>query len=243
MSPLVPALLAAVLWLPSVPSAARLRALLPPRRDSAARSWLRRCLGPEGGLSDRGLAVLAGGAAGTLVAAAGSTFAAPVVGVGTWWGVRRLRTRGARVETDPLRMAATGDLLAACLRSGMPVSTGVHAVAPTAEPDAAAALHATAGLLALGAEPREAWQSARQCPATAELARAACRTARSGSALAGVAEDMAHRAREAVADTAEARAQRAGVLVTGPLGLCFLPAFLCLGIAPVVIGLATELLT
>lgn len=28
------------------------------------------------------------------------------------------------------------------------------------------------------------------------------------------------------------------MLVSGPLGLCFLPAFVCLGIVPVVIGLA-----
>ena len=39
-------------------------------------------------------------------------------------------------------------------------------------------------------------------------------------------------------DDAHARAERAGVLVSGPLGLCFLPAFVCLGIVPVVIGLA-----
>jgi hypothetical protein len=32
------------------------------------------------------------------------------------------------------------------------------------------------------------------------------------------------------------------VLITGPLGLCFLPAFLVLGVAPVVIGLATAAL-
>jgi pilus assembly protein TadC len=32
------------------------------------------------------------------------------------------------------------------------------------------------------------------------------------------------------------------VLITGPLGLCFLPAFLTLGIAPVVVGLAGEAL-
>ena len=43
-------------------------------------------------------------------------------------------------------------------------------------------------------------------------------------------------------DSAQARAQRAAVLITGPLGLCFLPAFLVLGIAPVVIGLAREAL-
>lgn len=238
MSPLVPVLLAAALWLPAAPTASRLRGLLPPRPGSAKRSWVQRHFGAARGR----LPELAGVSVAVLVAAIGPMLAAPVAGIGAWWGVRWLRRRTAGEESDPLRMAATGDLLAACLRSGMPVSAGVHAVAPTAQPGAAAALRATAGLLALGGDPQQAWQPARQCPATAELARAACRTARSGSALAGVAEDMAHRAREAVADSAEASAQRAGVLVTGPLGLCFLPAFLCLGIAPVVIGLASELL-
>ena len=37
-----------------------------------------------------------------------------------------------------------------------------------------------------------------------------------------------------------ARAQRAGVTVLAPLGACFLPAFVCLGIVPVVAGLATS---
>jgi pilus assembly protein TadC len=34
------------------------------------------------------------------------------------------------------------------------------------------------------------------------------------------------------------RAHRAGVQVLGPLGACFLPAFLCLGIVPAVVGIA-----
>ena len=50
------------------------------------------------------------------------------------------------------------------------------------------------------------------------------------------------RLRAELLDSAQARAQRAAVLITGPLGLCFLPAFLVLGIAPVVIGLAGEAL-
>ena len=50
------------------------------------------------------------------------------------------------------------------------------------------------------------------------------------------------RARAALTDVAEARAQRAAVLITAPLGLCFLPAFLVLGVAPVVIGLADDVL-
>jgi pilus assembly protein TadC len=40
---------------------------------------------------------------------------------------------------------------------------------------------------------------------------------------------------------AAAAAERAGVLIAGPLGLCFLPAFVCLGIVPVVVGLAGEI--
>ncbi|MEU4741125.1 secretion system protein, partial [Actinosynnema sp. NPDC023658] len=63
--------------------------------------------------------------------------------------------------------------------------------------------------------------------------------ARSGAALAGAAADLATEARAKVADQAEARAQRAAVLVAGPLALCFLPAFLCLGVVPVVIGIVS----
>ena len=33
-----------------------------------------------------------------------------------------------------------------------------------------------------------------------------------------------------------------GVMVAGPLGLCFLPAFVCLGVVPVVLGLAGDIL-
>jgi pilus assembly protein TadC len=43
-------------------------------------------------------------------------------------------------------------------------------------------------------------------------------------------------------DAAAAAGERAGVMVSGPLGLCFLPAFVCLGIVPVVIGLAGSVL-
>jgi hypothetical protein len=44
--------------------------------------------------------------------------------------------------------------------------------------------------------------------------------------------------RAAGAREAAARARRASVLATAPLGLCFLPAFLAVGVVPVVIGLA-----
>ncbi|MFC4833770.1 type II secretion system F family protein, partial [Actinomycetospora chibensis] len=87
-----------------------------------------------------------------------------------------------------------------------------------------------------------AWSPALDEPGTARLARAARRSARSGAAVADVVEAVAADLRAEAADAVEARAERAGVMVTGPLGLCFLPAFLALGIVPVVVGLAGPLL-
>lgn len=154
-------------------------------------------------------------------------------------GVRGLRAgiRPRKPSPDPLAAAAAWDLLAAALRAGLPVARAVHAVRSGVPPGAAERLREVGDLLALGADPVTAWSRALGHPDTAPLARAARRTARSGAALAGAAADLASEVRAAVADRAEARAQRAAVLVAGPLALCFLPAFLCLGVLPVVIGL------
>ncbi|WP_231642509.1 type II secretion system F family protein [Saccharomonospora sp. NB11] len=151
---------------------------------------------------------------------------------------RELLGRARAVPDDP---ALALDLLSACLTAGTPVPTAVSAVAEVTTGRTAEVLRATAHALSLGASPDVAWQRARAHPATAELARAACRTASSGSAFAAQAAALAERIRTAEDDRVEARAQRTSVLVAGPLGLCFLPAFFCLGVIPVVVGLASRL--
>jgi pilus assembly protein TadC len=156
-------------------------------------------------------------------------------------GVTRHRAKAAD-PVDPLLLASGWDLLAACLRGGLAVPDAVRAIAGGVPGETANTLRRTAELIALGADPVTAWAPALRHPATAELARGARRTARSGAALAGVAEALAADVRANAGELAEARAQRAAVAVTGPLGLCFLPAFLCLGVVPVVIGLATRLM-
>lgn len=135
----------------------------------------------------------------------------------------------------PFERAAALDLLAACLKAGLPVPTAIRAVG-------IAELSRTAELLVLGADPVAAWGPALDRPETAALARAARRTARSGAALARQAAELAERTRAGAVDQAEARAQRAAVAVAAPLALCFLPAFLCLGVLPVVLGLAGQFL-
>jgi pilus assembly protein TadC len=160
---------------------------------------------------------------------------------GCRWLLRRSGQRRARAP-DSLLLASSWDLLAACLRGGLPVPAAVRAIAADVPEPAAEALRHTAELLALGADPVAAWAPALAEPSTAELARGARRSARSGAALAAVSEGLAAAVRSGADDLAEAKAQRAAVAVTGPLGLCFLPAFLCIGVVPVVVGLATRLM-
>ncbi|OLR89724.1 type II secretion system F family protein [Actinokineospora bangkokensis] len=222
------ALIALAVWTSGPPrtAAARLTALRPrpdPRRETRLPlPWLVCAAGTAVGWSF------------------GGALLAAVAGAGGWWGATRL-LRPRPPPVDQLGVAAGWDLLAACLVAGLPVPTAVRVVADDLPERAGAVLRGTADLLAMGADPATAWAGALECPETAELARGARRSARSGAALAGVARDLAAGARERVADLAEEKAQRASVRVTGPLGLCFLPAFLCLGIAPVVIGVVSRL--
>jgi pilus assembly protein TadC len=147
-------------------------------------------------------------------------------------------------SNDPLATASSFDVFAACLRSGMAVSTAAAATASSAPPQLAQLLNRAADLLMLGADPATAWSnSALPLDTHAEsLLRLARRSATSGAALADGIAELAEQSRREAADAAAAAAERASVLIAGPLGLCYLPAFLCLGIIPVVAGLAGDVL-
>ncbi|MEV0672919.1 type II secretion system F family protein [Mycobacterium sp. NPDC050441] len=155
-----------------------------------------------------------------------------------------------RVHTDdPLAAASTFDLFSACLAAGMAVSTAAAAATSSAPPSLAPMLRRAAELLALGADPALAWNAADEGNAAVPqdknaeaLLRLARRSAASGSALADGVAELAAQARHDATAAADAVAERASVLVAGPLGLCYLPAFLCLGVIPVVAGLAGDVL-
>ncbi|MBW0114940.1 type II secretion system F family protein [Pseudonocardia abyssalis] len=183
---------------------------------------------------------VAGGAAGL---ALGGPVAGAVSLLGSLGALVVLRRLPSRVSPPDLATLAAGwELLGVCLRAGLPVASAVAAAAGPLPGPTGVELRRVAGLLELGADPADAWQAAQDVPVLAVFARAAGRSAGTGAALAQVAVAEAARVRAELVDTAQARAQRAGVLITGPLGLCFLPAFLVLGIAPVVIGLAGQAL-
>jgi len=152
-------------------------------------------------------------------------------------------SRARRRRNDPFAVASAFDILAVCLSAGMAVSAAAAAAATCAPPRLGALLRRAADLLAMGADPDTAWQVREGdepdgCEALSRLAR---RSAASGSALAQGIAELAEQSRQDARHTAAADAERAGVLIAGPLGLCFLPAFVCLGIVPVVAGLAGDI--
>jgi pilus assembly protein TadC len=134
-------------------------------------------------------------------------------------------------------LALTVDLLAAALRAGQPVDAALAAVAATADARTSAELGQVAGLLRLGADPLEAWEALLADPILGGVARTACRSAQSGIRLAGNLEQLARELRAEARAAAQARAHRTAIWAMAPLGLCFLPAFVCVGVIPIVIGL------
>ncbi|MET8852436.1 type II secretion system F family protein [Amycolatopsis sp. NPDC004625] len=204
-------------------------------KPDPARTWHRAVPHTAVIIGGASAAVLIGGITGAALGA--------ILTASGWWAIRRARRpRPPAMDiAAKLRLAGTLDLLAACLRAGLPVPSALDAVAGTAPVPVDAALSSTAGLLALGSRPDEAWAPVRTVPGLGELAAAAIRTSRSGAAFAASAGDLAGRIRDELSTEAEERAERAGVALALPVGLCFLPAFFCLGVLPVVLGLAGRL--
>src|SRR6185312_9384167 len=132
------------------------------------------------------------------------------------------RRRQRRAAELPLTL----DLLGVCLRAGMPLVAALETVADALAGPFSDDLRIVAGLQRLGAAP----------------ATAVARSAESGSRLAAAFDRLAADRRSALASAGLARARSAGVVAMAPLGLCFLPAFVCLGIVPIVLSLFGEVL-
>ncbi|MDK1476338.1 type II secretion system F family protein [Streptomyces sp. 549] len=150
----------------------------------------------------------------------------------------RLREQLQAAEQLPLTTA----LLTACLAAGSGPREAAHSVGNSVGGPLGTRLVLVADELRLGAEPSAAWARVAELPAAVGLARCLERAHRSGAPAVESMSRLAAECRAARARAAAARARRAGVLVTAPLGLCFLPAFLLAGVVPVIIGLGRSLL-
>ena len=134
------------------------------------------------------------------------------------------------------------DLLAVALAAGAPLSRALALVGEAVGGGTGAALGRAATSLGLGADPAAALSETLAAPELAPLRRTLVRTSESGAAAAAVLTALAADLRSRREQAAQQRAARAEVLAVLPLGLCFLPAFVLLGVVPVVAGFARDVL-
>ncbi|MEV7233551.1 type II secretion system F family protein [Streptomyces sp. NPDC051020] len=166
---------------------------------------------------------------------------------GTWrWQRTRHRRRPAAsaaeaAETER-QLPLAADLLAACISAGAGPREAAEAVGESLGGPVGERLARTAAEIRLGGEPAVSWGRFGEISGAGALARCLDRAGSTGAPAAEPVARLAEAMRAERSSEAVARAQRAGVLITAPVGLCFLPAFLAVGVAPVVIGLADGLL-
>ncbi|AGL13966.1 type II secretion system F family protein [Actinoplanes sp. N902-109] len=178
--------------------------------------------------------------------------------VGEWWGVllavavgygldqllKRQEPAAARAvrERAESDLPLAADLLAAALRTGIPVDAAVAAVAEALGGALGDRLARVGRAVHLGAAPPEAWAHLGGLAGAERLVAAAVRASTSGAAFAGALTRLADDLRTDRALAAEAAARRAGVLLVLPLGMCFLPAFLLAGLVPVIVAVLGDVL-
>jgi Flp pilus assembly protein TadB len=144
----------------------------------------------------------------------------------------------ARADRIRRQLPLAADLMAACLAAGADPRQAAEAVGSSLGGPLGERLAEVAAELRLGADPAQCWGRLGAAPETAVLGRRMARASGSGAPPVRPVAALATQCRADAVRAMHTRARRAGVLATAPLGICFLPAFLLVGVAPLVIGLA-----
>lgn len=156
------------------------------------------------------------------------------------WCHKRLEDRRKRV-TATWQLPLAADLLAAALRAGATPDMAAMVVGDSFPGLLGERLAKVSRALQLGMTPGEAWDRLSDVPGADRIIRAAVFSAENGTGLAWALERLGDDLRMTRQLEAESAARRMGILGVVPLGLCFLPAFLLTGVAPVVIAITQSM--
>jgi pilus assembly protein TadC len=138
-------------------------------------------------------------------------------------------------------VSLTADLMACCLAAGASVADALSAALVAAGPWLRTRGEPVVAELRGGAPASEAWSVWLTDQRLAPVARTCVRTAGSGAAAAAELVRVAARMRAARRTESQQRVARAAVWIVLPLGGCFLPAFVAVGVVPLVISLLERL--
>jgi len=151
-----------------------------------------------------------------------------------WSGALLRRAQGC---VDVAGLVAV-DILAAALRAGLPIPAALQATAQAWPGPSGEVLSRVGRSLAAGQAWEQAWQPAPQGLVLAGIERALGLGWRSGVRCGPLLVAVKAAVLRAERLRGLKAAGRLGVSLMAPLGLCYLPAFMALGLAPVVISLA-----
>jgi len=161
---------------------------------------------------------------------------APVIAVGVWIGLGRLEPAGAkrkRVEAV-LCLPQALDLMRACMGAGQPLRNAVETVAGAMGPPVSDLFEPVMNAISVGMSDSKAWQVLKGDPVMGFLARDLSRSSSWGTSVVEIlAQHSTDLRRQGTTQRLEA-AKAVGVKSVLPLGLCYLPAFMLLGVVPVV---------
>jgi Flp pilus assembly protein TadB len=163
----------------------------------------------------------------------------PVVAAGVARGLlHAVRRLSPPPTTPPLADVALGlEVAAAVIAAGSPVPAGLAAAGDALVGGVGDAFTRAAQAARVGGDPAEALRDALPgLPGSA--VGVIRRSGLTGASVTGPLSQAAADLRSAAAHEAESRVQSAAVRLVLPIGLCFLPAFVLVGVVPVVAGLA-----
>lgn len=215
--------------------------------DTGGRHHGRRTAASHGGASVR--TRLLGAAAGAVAALV--TLPMPwsiavglVAASAAHWLLGRAESRSSRRRKERLLLQQPEvlDLLSSSLESGAALRTATADVALIAPQPSAQILAEVAAHVAVGFSEAQAWRNLRDEPVWGDVARDLARSARTGEAVAEILRTRAQRARQRRHNHLAARAKTVGVHAVGPMMVCFLPAFVLVGVVPIIAGTVTRLL-
>lgn len=166
------------------------------------------------------------------------------VGLVLWWLLPALAARlettdeAVRLRALAAQLPLAAGLLSACLWSGASLTRSLAVVADSVPEPGHSVLSAAARTAQLGGTGQEiaAVLARSGDPGWLSLGTAIVRSTTTGAPLADLLATKADTALQDWFSVAAVRARSAAVRCVLPLALCYLPAFLLLGVAPLVAG-------
>ena len=133
------------------------------------------------------------------------------------------------------------DLLAACLDAGAAPESSLVVVSHALGGPVGDELLAIHHRLEVGVDPVQVWRDVAAHDQLGPLGRAIGRAHETGAPVGRAVHQLADELRERARADVETRARSIEVKAAAPLGLCLLPAFVVLGVVPMVVGVFSSM--